>query len=95
MWPRQLLGYARLEDAALVAGIGTIYKEVWGPLQNFFLPCLQLQKKWREKSHWRQRDEPPQTAYARLCAPGILARKARTPLRDCYGASMWHSQPLG
>ena len=84
MWPRQLLGYARLEDAALVAGIGTIYKEVWGPLQNFFLPCLKLQKKWREKSHWRKRYEPPQTAYARLCAPGLLARKARSQLRDCY-----------
>ena len=41
-WPRQLLGYSRLEDPELVAPIYALYKEVWGPLQNFFLPCLKL-----------------------------------------------------
>ena len=84
MWPRQLLGYGRLEEAALVARICTVYKEVWGPLHNFFLPCLKLQNKWREKSHWRKRYELPKTAYDRLCAPGILARKKRSQLRECY-----------
>jgi hypothetical protein len=83
-WPRQLLGYGRLEDAAMVSGICTIYKEVWGPLQNFFLPCLKLKEKWRQGSHWKKRYEAPQTAYARLCAPGILDRKQRSHLRECY-----------
>jgi len=86
MWPRQLLGYGRLEDAALVAPICTIYEEVWGPLQNFFLPCLKLKEKWREKSHWRKRYEPPQTAYDRLRAKGNLARKERNRLRERYEA---------
>lgn len=84
MWPRQLLGYGRLEDAALVARICTVYKEVWGPLQNFFLPCLKLKKRWRERSHWRRRYEPPRTAYDRLCAPGILTLKERRQLRERY-----------
>jgi hypothetical protein len=83
-WPRQLLGYNRLEDSALVALISAIYKELWGPLQNFFLPCLKLKYKWREGSHWRKRYEPPRTAYQRLCDPGILSRLKRRELRDFY-----------
>lgn len=83
-WPRQLLGYGRLEDAAVVDRICAIYKEVWGPLQNFFLPCLKLKQKWREGSHWRKRYQLPQTAYDRLRQPGLLTRKARRQLRDRY-----------
>lgn len=30
MWPRQLLGYSRLEDVAVVVRICQVYKEVWG-----------------------------------------------------------------
>src|SRR5688572_16441224 len=71
-WARQLLGYGRLEDPELVAPISALYREVWAPWQNFFLPCLKLEQKWREGSHWRKRYEVPRTAYERLCAPGIL-----------------------
>ena len=84
MWPRQLLGYGRLEDVSSLGRIWTVYKEVWGPLHNFFLPCLKLKKKWREGSHWRKRYELPRTAYARLCEPGILNLKQRRELRERY-----------
>jgi len=84
MWPRQLLGYSRLEDVALVVRICQVYKEVWGPLHNFFLPCLKLQAKWREGSHWRKRYEMPRTAYDRLCRPGMLDLKQRRQLRERY-----------
>lgn len=84
-WPRQLLGYSRLENPELVAPIYAIYKEVWGPLQNFFLPCLKLQKRWREGSHWRKRYHQPQTAYQRLCElTGALSPKQGRRLRDLY-----------
>jgi hypothetical protein len=84
MWPRQLLGYERLENAAQVQPICTIYKEVWGPLHNFFLPCLKLKDKWRQGSHWRKRYELPVTAYERLRTAGVLGRKARRHLRERY-----------
>ena len=84
MWPRQLLGYGRLEDHKVVEPINEVYQNIWGPLHNFFLPCLKLKKKWREGSHWRKRYELPRTAYARLCAPGILDLKERRQLRDRY-----------
>jgi len=83
-WARQLLGYGRLEDPALVAPISALYREVWAPWQNFFLPCLKLEQKWREGSHWRKRYEPPRTAYDRLCEPGILLPKQRRQLRERY-----------
>jgi hypothetical protein len=83
-WARQLLGYGRLEDPELVAPISALYREVWAPWQNFFLPCLKLEQKWREGSHWRKRYEPPRTAYERLCAPGILTLKQRRQLRERY-----------
>jgi hypothetical protein len=83
-WARQLLGYSRLENPALVTLISALYREVWAPWQNFFLPCFKLQEKWRQGSHWRKRYELPKTAYHRLCAPGMLALKARRALRDRY-----------
>jgi hypothetical protein len=81
-WARQLLGYGRLEQADLVGPISALYQEVWGPWQNFFLPCLKLKQKWREGSHWRKRYEQPRTAYQRLCDPGMLSRQERNRLKE-------------
>jgi hypothetical protein len=84
MWPRKLLGCGRLEEVALGARICTVYREVWGPLHNFFLPCLKLLKKWSEGRHWRRRYELPRTASARLRSEGGLTRKGRSQLREFY-----------
>lgn len=81
-WARQLLGYGRIEDPELVGPISELYREVWAPWQNFFLPCLKLERKWREGSHWRKRYEAPRTAYERLCEPGRLPRKKRRALKE-------------
>ena len=85
-WARQLLGYGRLEDPELVGPISALYREVWAPWQNFFLPCLKLEQKWRQGSHWHKRYEVPRTAYDRLCAPGMLALKQRRQLRERYAS---------
>jgi hypothetical protein len=85
-WARQLLGYGRLEDPTLVAPISALYREVWAPWQNFFLPCLKLEQKWRVGSQWHKRYELPKTAYERLCAPGMLRLKPRQQLRERYAS---------
>lgn len=84
MWPRQLLGYGRLERAELVGPINELYQEAWGPLMNFFLPSLKLKRKWRERSHWRKRYESAQTAYQRLANYPGLTRRQRRELRDRF-----------
>lgn len=86
MWPRQLLGYGRLEQERLLAPINALYQDAWGPLQNFFLPSMKLAKKWREGSRWVRRHDEPQTAYQRLMAHGELPAKARRQLRDRFEA---------
>lgn len=86
MWPRQLLGYGRLEQERLVEPITALYKQAWGPLQNFFLPSMKLVKKWREGSRWVRRHDEPQTAYQRLMAHGELRAKDRRQLRERFEA---------
>lgn len=84
MWPRQLLGYGRLEDPALLAPINRLYKEVWGPLHNFFLPSMKLVSKERVGSRWVRRHDKPQTAYERLLQSGQLHPQRARRLRDYY-----------
>lgn len=84
MWPRQLLGYGRLEREELVQPINELYRSAWGPLMNFFVPGLKLQSKWREGSHWHKRYQPAQTAYERLVACEVLSPQKRRELRDRF-----------
>jgi hypothetical protein len=84
MWARQLLGYGRLEDPELVGLINQVYKETWGPLQNFFLPSMKLLKKWRVGARWRRKHDRPQTAYQRLLKLGVLTNKKQRQLRELF-----------
>lgn len=84
MWPRALLGYGRLEEPSLVAPVSALYREVWGPLQNYFLPGMKLVRKWREGSHWKKRYERARTAYERLQELPGVAPAMRRQLREQY-----------
>lgn len=84
MWPRQLLGYQRLENPDTLTPINELYRDVWGPLHNFFLPSMKLVEKRRDGSRIIRRHDQPQTAYQRLLAGGELNRKARQQLRAQY-----------
>lgn len=82
MWPRQLLGYGRLEDPQAVPLINQLYKQAWGPLHNFFLPSMKLQRKWREGSRWIRRHDRPQTACQRLLASHQISAGTKRELRE-------------
>jgi hypothetical protein len=84
MWPRQLLGYGRLADPALVEPINTLYKQAWGPLHNFFLPSMKLIQKCRQGSRWIRHHDRAQTAYQRLLASQQLDLKERRRLQDYF-----------
>lgn len=84
MWPRQLLGYQRLEDPAAVQPICDLYRQVGGPLHNFFLPSTKLVDKRREGSRIIRKHDTPRTAYQRLLASNELSPKARRQLREQY-----------
>ncbi len=84
MWPRQLLGYGRLEEPGAVPLINGLFKEAWGPLQNFFLPGMKLREKWRVGSRWVRRHDRAQTAYHRLLNGGHLTARETRRLSDWY-----------
>lgn len=84
MWPRQLLGYGRLAQPRLALQINAMYKEVWAPLQNGFLPSMKLKEKWREGSRWVRRHDPPQTAYERILRSDHVSAKEKRRLREWY-----------
>lgn len=84
MWPRQLLGYGRLEDPNLVEPINRIYEELWGPLQNFFLPSMKLVQKERVGSKWRRKHDRAQTAYQRLLKMDVLNTKRKRELKEQF-----------
>lgn len=84
MWPRQLLGYGRLENPEWVLPINVLYKEYWGPLHNFFLPSMKLISKTRVGSRWVRKHDQAQSAYHRLLASGALGSKEQKRLRDQY-----------
>jgi len=86
MWPRQLLGYGRLEDPTLVEPINRLYQELWAPLQNFFLPSMKLVTKERVGSKWRRKHDRPQTAYQRLLKLGQLSTRSQRALKDQFEA---------
>ena len=86
MWPRQLLGYSRLEEAPAVPLINEMYKEAWGPLHNFFLPSAKLVEKHREGSKWVRKHDQPKTAYQRVMESAELSAKPARELRDRYEA---------
>jgi hypothetical protein len=83
MWPRQLLGYGRLEDPGLVEPINLLSGPL-GPLHNFFLPSMKLIQKERVGSRWRRKHDQPQTAYQRLLKMGVLSSKRKRQLREQF-----------
>lgn len=84
MWPRQLLGYGRLENPDMVEPINRVYQELWGPLHNFFLPSMKLVEKERVGSKWRRKHDQAQTAYQRLLRLNVLNTKSKRRLKDQF-----------
>lgn len=84
MWPRQLLGYQRLEQACLVDPINALFKEAWGPLHNFYIPSVKLKYKWREGSRWKRKYHEATTAYERLINQSKMGRKEKRELKDQF-----------
>jgi hypothetical protein len=76
---RQLLGYERLDDPALVALVERLYRP-WAQLHNFFLPSVKLRERWREGARLRRRHDAPTTPCQRLLACPTLDQRAKTRL---------------
>jgi hypothetical protein len=78
---RQLLGYERLEDPALVGAINDLYRECWEPLHNYFLPSAKLEEKSRDGAKLKRKHDKPKTPYERLLASPDVSSAMKEKLR--------------
>ena len=73
---RQLLGYDRFEDPAMVEMINDLYVNEWSLFRNLFCPTMKLIDKTRIGSRYRKVFDKPATPAQRiLAAPGISKDK--------------------
>lgn len=81
---RQLLGYERFEDPALLDPINDLYRYEWELLHNFFCPSAKLVQKQRVKSRYVKKHDQPQTPYQRLLQWDGLSQQAKQKLKATY-----------
>lgn len=78
---RQLLGYERFENPAVIEPLNELYREVWEPLHNFFLPCAKLKTKSRYGAKVRRKHDKPKTPCDRLLESPHVTAKTKAVLR--------------
>lgn len=87
---RQLLGYARYDEAKLLVLINDIYKNYWNPLQNYFYPALKLKLKTRIGGRIRKTYDTPKTPYERVIECGSVDEHIKQNLK----LTMEHLNPI-
>ena len=80
---RELLGYERLENPAMLKELNALYLD-WEKLNNFFKPSLKRVSKVRVKSRYKKKYDTPQTPFDRLKASGTLSKEQTAALQREY-----------
>ena len=73
---RQLFGYGRLGEPGLVPEMNRIYREIWDPLQNFFMPSSKLESKERHGAAPRRPADAVRPAFGLPGNPGPAQERA-------------------
>lgn len=77
---REIFGYDRIVGRELCARMNKIYRDLWGPLHNFFLPSQKLLTKVRVGARYVKRYDAPRTPYQRLLESADLSTEAKSAL---------------
>ena len=78
---RQLLGYDRFEDPAMVEMINDLYANEWSIYRNLFCPNMKLLEKVRVGSRYRKKFDKPRTPAQRVLASPAVRRKKKATIR--------------
>jgi len=84
---RQLFGYDRFGDIALLPLANEIYTDIWEPLNNFFKPCMKLLSKERHGAKIKKRYDKPLTPCDRLLQSEHITEEVKETLR-CQRAAL-------
>ncbi len=84
MHARQLFGYARFENPDLVPVMNDIYKRLWSPYKNFFIPGMKLKEKIRVGSKIVKKYDTPMTPYERVLASPDISDERKAELTEKF-----------
>jgi hypothetical protein len=83
---RQFVGYARIENQNAARMLNEIYRDLWCPFLNFFMPTFKLIRKERIGSRIKKTYEVPRTPYERILASEAVPEATKAALRNRYDA---------
>lgn len=83
---RQFIGYDRIESQNATRMLNEIYRDLWCPFLNFFMPTFKLIRKERIGSRIKKTYETPRTPYERILASGAVSAPIKEALRLRYEA---------
>ena len=78
---RQLLGYGRFDELALVGMVNDLYENAWLPMRNHFTPAMKLIEKKRTGSKISKTYDSPQTPCDRLLACEQVSEESKRTMR--------------
>lgn len=81
---RQLFGYYRIEDKALISKMNDVYKNECSLLHNYFYPTMKLIDKCRVQSKIIKKHDKPQTPYQRIMASEYIDSSQKERLSSLY-----------
>lgn len=81
---RQLFGYDRFGNKALVGLMNSLYCNEYSLLQNYFCPNMKLISKEKINSRYRKKYGIPQTPYQRLLTCNDVIAETKRSLIDTY-----------
>ncbi len=83
---RQLFGYERFGNQAVVALMNDLYKNEMSQMNNYFLPNTKLTEKQRVDSKIIKKHDKPETPYQRLMKSAHIAEQKKKELTEVYNS---------
>lgn len=81
---RQLFGYDRFDNKALVNLMNELYCNEWSLLQNHFSPSMKFAKKHRIGSKYHKKYESPKTPYQRIIESSNIPKIQKQKLKNIH-----------
>ena len=83
---RQFIGYDRIDSPEATKILDGIYRDLWCPFLNFFMPTFKLIRKERIGSRIRKQYEKPKTPYQRVLECPEVSEEQKARLTAQYEA---------
>lgn len=83
---RQLFGYERFSNQAMVELMNDLYKNEMSQMNNYFLPNTKLTEKQRVESKIIKKHDKPATPYQRLMNSEDISERKKNELTEIYNS---------